>query len=234
MADAIDQEGMIKLIDHGAGEVIYGPVPPVPPTFLSPAMRAGHYLVGYDPAKARALLIEAGYAPGPDGILQKDGKKLSFTFLMLTGDALIAQMTEFIQSDLAKIGIQMKVHEIEFNQLVALLNNPKADWQAAGLGETVTGYPTGEELFATNSFQNSGGYSDPTMDRLIDESTNMPGLNGLFAYEDYASTQQPVIFFEREQISVLVRGRIHGMRNFVDGLGQYYPDQLYCTAGSKQ
>jgi peptide/nickel transport system substrate-binding protein len=234
MADAIDQEGMIKLIDHGAGEVIYGPVPPVPPTFLSPAMRAGHYPVGYDPAKARALLSEAGYVPGPDGILQKDGKELSFTFLMLTGDAVIAQVTEFIQSDLAKIGIQMKVHEIEFNQLVALLNNPKADWQAAGLGETVTGYPTGEELFATNSFQNSGGYSDPTMDRLIEESTNMPGLNGLFAYEDYASAQQPVIFFGREQISVLVRGRIHGMQNFVDGLGQYYPDQLYCTAGAKQ
>ena len=234
MADAIDQEGMIKLIDHGAGEVIYGPVPPVPPTFLSPAMRAGHYPVGYDPAKSRALLSEAGYVPGPDGILQKDGKKLSFTFLMLTGDAVIAQVTEFIQSDLAKIGIQMKVHEIEFNQLVALLNNPKADWQAAGLGETVTGYPTGEELFATNSFQNSGGYSDPTMDRLIEESTNMPGLNGLFAYEDYASAQQPVIFFGREQISVLVRGRIHGMQNFVDGLGQYYPDQLYCTAGAKQ
>jgi peptide/nickel transport system substrate-binding protein len=234
MADAIDQEGMIKLIDHGAGEVIYGPVPPVPPTFLSPAMRAGHYPVGYDPAKARALLSEAGYVPGPDGILQKDGKELSFTFLMLTGDAVIAQVTEFIQSDLAKIGIQMKVHEIEFNQLVALLNNPKADWQAAGLGETVTGYPTGEELFATNSFQNSGGYSDPTMDRLIEESTNMPGLNGLFAYEDYASAQQPVIFFGREQISVLVRGRIHGMQNFVDGLGQYYPDQLYCAAGAKQ
>ena len=232
MADAIDQEGMVKLIDHGFGQVIYGPVPPVAPTFFSSAMRAGHYPVGYNPAKARALLIAAGYAPGPDGILQKDGKKLSFTFLMLTGDALIAQMTEIIQSDLAKIGIQMKVHEIEFNQLVALLNNPKADWQAAGLGETVTGYPTGEELFATNSFQNSGGYSDPTMDRLIDESTDMPGLNGLFAYEDYASAQQPVIFFEREQISVLVRAHLHGMRNFVDGVGQYYPDQLYCTAGA--
>ncbi len=47
----------------------------------------------------------------------------------------------------------------------------------------------------------------------------MPGLNGLFAYEDYASAQQPVIFFEREQIAVLVRERIHGMQNFVDGIG---------------
>ena len=56
---------MIKLIDHGQGVEIYGPVPPVPPTFLSPEMRAGHYPVGYDPAKARALFSAAGYSAGP-------------------------------------------------------------------------------------------------------------------------------------------------------------------------
>ena len=59
---------------------------------------------------------------------------------MLSGDAAIAQVTELIQSDLLKIGIRMKVREIEFNQLVAMLENPKADWQAAGLGETATGF----------------------------------------------------------------------------------------------
>jgi peptide/nickel transport system substrate-binding protein len=234
MADAINQAGMVKLIDHGFGQMIYGPVPPVPPTFLSPAMRAGHYPVGYDPAKARALLAEAGYTPGPDGVMQKDGKKLSFTFLMLTDDALIEQMTEIIQSDFAKVGIQMKVRNIEFNQLLALLNNPTADWQAAGLAETMTGYPSGEYLFATNSFENSGGYSDPTMDKLIAQSTNTQGLNGLFAYEDYTSAQQPVIFFEREEMSVLVHANLHGVRNFVDAVDQYYPDQLYCTAGGAE
>ncbi len=157
MADAIDQAGMVKLIDHGAGQVINGPVPPMPPTFLSPAMRAGHYPVGYDPAKARALLAQAGYTMGPDGILQKDGKKLSFTFLMLSDDALIEQMTEIIQSDFAKVGIQMKVHEIEFNQLMALLNNPKADWQAAGLAEIgILAIRQAKNLFATNSFREFG------------------------------------------------------------------------------
>ena len=98
-------------------------------------MKAGHYPVGYDPAKARALLQAAGYSPGRDGIMQKDGKKLSFTYLMSTGDELIQQIAELTQADIAKIGIQMKVREIEFNQMLALLTNPRGDWRAAGLAE---------------------------------------------------------------------------------------------------
>lgn len=230
MADAIDQATMVRLIDHGLGVEIYGPVIPVPPTFLSPEMKAGHYPVGYDPARARALLRDAGYSPGPDGIMQKDGKKLSFTYLMLTGDALNQQIAEFTQAGLAKIGIQMKVREIEFNQLLALLNNPTADWQAAALGESNGGYPSGEDLFGTGSSMNQGGYSDPEMDRLIKASTEAPGLSGLYAYENYTSAQQPVIFVEREQALILSRDNLHGVRTFVDAAGNYYPDQLTCTA----
>ena len=222
---------MVRLVDHGLGVPIYGPVVPVPPTFLSPEMKAGHYPVGYDPAKARALLRAAGYRPGADGIMQKDGQQLAFTYLMLTGDADNQQVTELTQADLLKIGIRMKVREIEFNQLVALLGNPKADWQAAGLGETTGVYPSGEEVFGTNAAQNAGGYSDPEMDRLITASTEAAGLSGLYAYENYASAQQPVIFQAAAQPSILVRAtRLHGVKDFVDSSGTYYPDQLYCSA----
>jgi peptide/nickel transport system substrate-binding protein len=231
MADAIDQATMIKLVDHGHGVKIYGPVVPEPPTFLSPEMKAGIYPVGYDPAKARALLQAAGYRTGPDGIMRKDGKELSFVYLMLSGDAANEQVTELTQADLLKIGIRMKVREIEFNQLVALLENPKADWQAAGLGETTSVYPSGEELFSTGAGQNAGGYSDAQMDRLITTSTEAPGLSGLYAYENYASAQQPVIFQAAGLPSVLSRDTIHGVKNFVDAGGIYYPDQLYCSVG---
>ena len=125
MADAIDQATMIKLVDHGQGVQIYGPVVPEPPTFLSPEMKAGIYPVGYDPAKARALLQAAGYSPGPDGIMRKDGKELSFVYLMLSGGAANEQVTELTQADLLKIGIRMKVREVEFNQLWLCLRIPK-------------------------------------------------------------------------------------------------------------
>ncbi len=233
MADAINQAEMVALIDHGHGTEVYGPVPPVPPTYLTPAMQAGHYPVSYDPAKAIALLQEAGYTRGPDGIMKKNGHRLSFTYLNLTGDVLIDQMTMMNQAYLKRVGIEMKVRDIEFNQMLALLNNPQADWQAAGLGEDAPGYPTGEELYKTASFLNSGGYSDPTMDKLIDESTNQPGLQGLYDYETYASAQQPVIFQEKESISVLARDNIQGVQDFMDPAYNYYPDKLYCT-GSAQ
>ena len=85
IADAINQPEMIGLAMHGHGYPVYGPVPPVPASFLSPAAQAGHYSVGYDPEKAKALLAVAGYAPGRDGIMQKDGKPLAFT-LMIPAD----------------------------------------------------------------------------------------------------------------------------------------------------
>jgi peptide/nickel transport system substrate-binding protein len=141
-------------------------------------------------------------------------------------------MTEMMQAYLARIGIQMKVRQIEFNQLIALLTNPTAKWQAAGLGQSVAGYPTGEDLFGTNSYENAGGYSNPKMDALIAQSTDQPGLAGLFAYENYASAQQPVIFMEVGNVSMLVRDRILGAENFIDPSYNYYPDQLYCRAGA--
>ncbi len=231
MEDAIDQQEMIAVIDHGQGQVRYGPVAPVPPTFLTPEMKAGQYPVGYDPEKARALLAQAGFTPGPDGILQKNGKRLSFIYLNLTGDAQIEQMTVMTQAYLKRVGIEMKVRDIEFNQLLALLNNPHADWQAAGLGMSGSAYPTGEELFKTGSFENSGGYSDKRMDALIDASTDQPGLQGLYDYETYASAQQPVIFLETANGAMLVNKRLAGAENFIDPLYNYYLDALSCPAG---
>lgn len=230
IADAINQKQMIQLIDHGHGEEHWGAVAPAAEAFLNPQMQKGQYPVSYNPEKSLVLLKEAGFTRGPDGIMQKGGEKLSFTYLNLTGDAMIEQMTDMMQAYLLKVGIDMKVRDIEFNQMVALLNNPHADWEAAGLGASSTPYPSGEDIFKTGSFENSGGYSDPKMDKYIDESTNDSGLDGLYKYETYASAQQPWIFMETADVSMLVRDRIRGASHFIDALYNYYPENLSCTA----
>ncbi len=233
MADAINQNASKMLVDHGAGVEIYGPVPPLPVSdFLSPAMRAGHYPVGYDPAKSRALLTDAGYAPGPDGIMQRDGKKLSFDLLTSTGNAATTETIEMAQRDLRAVGIDMKIKEIDFNQLLSLMIGAPEKWQATALGQSLGNYPSGEGTFETGAFENDGHYSDKTMDRLIDESVNKPGLGALYAFEDYASAQQPYIFMQTGETTVLSRNRIHGVENFIDPEEQYAPDQLYCTPGA--
>jgi peptide/nickel transport system substrate-binding protein len=230
IADAINQPQMIDLAMHGQGVAVYGPVPPVPPTFLSPSARAGNYPVGYDPAKAKALLKQAGFTPGPDGILQKNGTKLSFTLLVPAGQTMRIEMAESMQQTLRAAGIEMKVHQIEFNQMLALMVGPPAGWQAILIAMDIPAFPSGEGQFTTGGFYNNNGYSSKEMDRLIAQSTDQPGLAGLFAYQDYASAQQPVIFLPNEKYAVLVREGLHGIDDFFNPLGAWSPDQLYCTA----
>jgi peptide/nickel transport system substrate-binding protein len=229
IADAIDQNEIVKLVYHGQGEPIYGPVPPDPPTFLSPEMRAGHYPVGYDPEKSLALLAAAGFTPGPDGIMRKNGQRLSFTTLFPSGDATADQDVLFEQASLRKVGIEEKIQNIEFNQMIALIENPHAHWQAATLGLSLGGYPSGEDLFAPGAYENMGGYNDPKMNAFIAESTDKPGLQGLYDYENYASQQQPIMFQQKQSIPLLVSNRIENAAAFVDPAGQFYPDELYCS-----
>jgi peptide/nickel transport system substrate-binding protein len=193
-------------------------------------MKAGHQPVGYDPGKARALLLAAGFLPGPDGIMVKAGQRLAFDFLFQTGDTAAELVTNMLGAEFRQAGIEIRVHEMEFNQLVARIDGPADGWESAYIYMNLSPYPSGEGLFRTGAFQNNGAYSNKRMDALIDASVNRPGQAGLYAYEDYASAQQPVVFAGGQKITVLAASRIHGVREFLDPLGQLAPEQLYCSA----
>jgi peptide/nickel transport system substrate-binding protein len=230
IADAINQPQMIQLAMHGQGVPVYGPVPPIPATFLSPDARAGKYPVGYDPAKARALLKQAGFTPGPDGIMEKNGRKIEFTVLVSAGQPMRIEMAEAMQQNLRAVGIIMHAQQMEFNQIEQLLVHRPQAWQAILIANTLSAYPSGESQFITGAFYNNNGYADATMDKYVTASTNTQGLDGLFAYQDFASEQQPVIFLGVEKYGLLAHNRLQGLENFVNPLGYFVPEDLYCTA----
>ncbi|GLR68755.1 hypothetical protein GCM10010909_34370 [Acidocella aquatica] len=232
IADAINQQQIISLAMHGHGLPDYGPVPVVPPIFLSPAAKAGSYPVGYDPAKARALLAAAGYAPGEDGIMGKGGQSISFTLEIPAGQPLRIEMAESMQQDLRAVGIAMQIRQVEFNKMLSQMVHEPHAWEAILVGENLAAYPSGEDLFVTGGYLNNNGYSDKKMDALVAQSTDEPGMAGLYAYQDYASAQQPVIFLPNEQYSVLVRNGLHGVGDFINPLGAWAPEKLYCTAAA--
>jgi peptide/nickel transport system substrate-binding protein len=230
LADAIDQQAMIGLAMHGHGVQEHSPVPPEPAVFLSASAKVGVYPVGYDPAKARALLAAAGFSPGPDGILQRQGQRFSFTLQIPAGQPLRIEMAESMQQDLHAVGIEMKVRQVEFNEILTEMVNQPANWEAILIAEDLAAYPTGEGMFATGAYLNNNGYSSPVMDKFIAQSTNEPGMQGLAAFQDFASAQQPVIFLPTEQYSVLIRDGLHGVQDFMNPMGYWAPEKLYCTA----
>jgi peptide/nickel transport system substrate-binding protein len=236
IADAINQKQVIALAMHGNGDEIHSAIPVEPPTFLSPAARAGDFPIGYDPQKARLLLAQAGFTPGPDGIMQKFGMQLAFTILVPAGQEMRIEMIEVVQQNLRAVGIDMKVRQVEFNHVLALLDSAPQSfaasqaWQAILLGSTLSAFPSGEGNFNTGGYYNDNGYSNAQMDSDITESTDKPGLAGLFAYEDFTAAQQPVIFLPEEKYSILARDGLHGISTFISPIPLWAPDALYCTA----
>lgn len=63
----------------------------------------------FDPKKASAMLDQAGWVRGPDGIRVKNGVRLSFTNSTVTGNQLRAQTQQLIADDFKKIGVEMLI-----------------------------------------------------------------------------------------------------------------------------
>lgn len=63
----------------------------------------------YDPAKAKQLLDEAGWTPGTDGILEKDGERLSLNFNEALPQPRSKEVVTKIQEQLGELGIEVTI-----------------------------------------------------------------------------------------------------------------------------
>ncbi len=101
---AIDKEKWIK-------DIYYG-LPPRTLSYLHPNHWAYNLdLVdpGYDPQKAAAMLDEAGWKIGPDGIRERSGVKLQFTMSTTAGSKAREQAEAMIQANWKEIGVAMEI-----------------------------------------------------------------------------------------------------------------------------
>lgn len=73
----------------------------------------------YDPAKAKAILRQAGWTPGPGGVLQKGGKPLSFTLMENSGFTDYMTGGQVIASELNAIGMHVTLSGVSNNAWTA-------------------------------------------------------------------------------------------------------------------
>lgn len=99
LALAINRQAMVEGILGGPGEPAYGP-------FIRGAPAPA---IPYSPDQARALLEQAGWRPGPDGIMRKGDQRLAFTLLYPAADSVRKELALAVRSDLAKIGVDVNV-----------------------------------------------------------------------------------------------------------------------------
>jgi peptide/nickel transport system substrate-binding protein len=110
---AIDRNAIIKGVLKGYGQVATGPIAPV----LSKWYDGNVQQYRYDPEKAKALLKEAGYTPGPDGILQKDG--VPFVINMPTAQyGVLTPASELVQQYWKAIGVKVNLNVMDWNTYI--------------------------------------------------------------------------------------------------------------------
>src|ERR1700744_2964765 len=62
----------------------------------------------YDPEGAKKKLADAGWKPGPDGILVRDGQRFEFDYSMGTGNPIAERIANYVKEQFSHAGISMR------------------------------------------------------------------------------------------------------------------------------
>ncbi len=116
----------------------------------------------YDPRQALSLLSEAGWKPGPDGILRKNGTKFSIALAAPAGNPRRNYAATIIQQNLREIGIACEIRVDENLVFLKSQNEFRYDAALSGLAaETlpfqlvIWGSDFENRPFNSSAFQNS-------------------------------------------------------------------------------
>ncbi|AYJ51210.1 ABC transporter substrate-binding protein [Rhodococcus sp. P1Y] len=83
--------------------------------------------VTYDPEKAKSILDAAGWVPGPDGIREKDGQKLSFKVMFAAVFAGNQAILELTQQQLRDVGVDLQLELVSVPESTARQNTKDYD-----------------------------------------------------------------------------------------------------------
>jgi peptide/nickel transport system substrate-binding protein len=162
---AVDKELIVQKVFDGRAQPLAGPLMPTN-NYADPALKP----YAYDKRKALALLKEAGWTPGPDNMLAKDGKPFAFAIDTIDTTRSLAEALATLYRD---IGIDASVRVWEYNVVrPKLLAGERqayvGDWGDSAfdpVGHMEAKWFTAKD--ATYGRANFSGYSNARVDQLI-------------------------------------------------------------------
>lgn len=130
----------------------------------------------YDPRAARKLLAQAGWLPGPNGLLNRQGKAFTLRLVTTSDNPIRAATAALIQRDLHAVGINVQVSSYPLDQFFAV-------YSRGGI------LATGAFDLAMFGYQNS---AEPDDEYGVFHSSQIPGASqpGL---GNYGRVQDPII-----------------------------------------
>ena len=168
---ALNRALIVSDVYHNYAQLGESMLPPSDP--LAPHVP----LIPYDPQKAKDLLAQAGWKAGTDGILVKDGQRLSLSLVGYTGSASLDQMVELMREQLKAVGIEIDVRKFAADTYFGayadggILYNSKYDMALLSW----VGQPTADlsNVYSCKQIppygQNSSHYCNPQVEKWMDQ-----------------------------------------------------------------
>lgn len=218
IAYAIDRESMASTVTYGSAKGAYGLYDPAGPLADYYNHDAPEYR--YNIEEAKRLLAEAGWTPGSDGILEKDGQKFVIEQIITAANEKVATM---LQSDLAKVGIKMDIRMLDNAAYSAALRldpeSPDAPWcYVTANGPTNTGDPDYYDTFHTKAYGirfNYVKYSNPRVDELLDKGLTILEKEARIPiykeFQQIVMEELPMIPLYQFVVVFAVRSRVGGL-----------------------
>jgi peptide/nickel transport system substrate-binding protein len=178
----------------------------------------------YDPAAARQLLQEAGYTPGTDGIMARNGQPLAFT-LLSSEDRLRQDIAVVVQRQLQEIGADVEVRALEFQSLIGQHRRREYDavlsaWILDSFRVDPSPLFSCEEARKAES-ANRAGYCNEDADRLSEaglRETNDPRATEIWGeFSRILQRDQPITFLVWQEQLAAVNPRLQGVEMDVRG-----------------
>jgi peptide/nickel transport system substrate-binding protein len=182
---AVNQDVLVKQVLFGVDTPAHTVLTPITPGYS----KASAALYSYDPAKANALLGQAGWTMGSGGTRTKNGEKLALD-IILYSDSGMETPTEFVVSELNKVGFTAATSVQPFAAAQASYNSGVHNLAAFGY--------YGTDPYLLNIWANSDAiksgfnwshYDNPSLDASIAKANRTAGATARDAlYEQVCTT----------------------------------------------
>ena len=223
VAMAVDRENYAAVLVNGAGTPTKSTFPEAT-AFGKDSLAAN--VPDYDLEGAKALLTANGYVDTDgDGIVEKDGVPVELQIITY-GRAGLPQSSQALSSALKQIGISSTVEQLESTE-----ERANAGAYDLSVYAEIT-LPTGDPYsyiasnYKTGGIQNYGKYSDPEVDKLIDE---LAVEFDTAKRAELASEIDRLVLADNDVVNMYHLNMFIAMKDTVEGLEQSPVDYYHIT-----
>lgn len=175
--------------------------------------------LAFSPETARELLADAGFKDtDDDGVLERDGVPLRFSFLLPSTQVRLGKLVPMLQEQFKPVGIDVQLEKVETSSLSARVS--KRDFDV--VSRLWTEFDREQDLFPMfHSSQIDGGsnwvgYANAEVDRLIEQVRGEFDDGKRHQLEQRLHSQiyadQPYLFMTSRQSLDAAKKRVHGLQ----------------------